>query len=119
MIARALRKVRFQSGETLVETLASMLIATLAVVVLTTSVTTAASMNHSAAKQSEATQEQLLKASQFNGYIAETGETSNGSGTLAFTDKDDATRQVTYTGSAVAVYGGQDIVSYDLQAGGA
>ena len=93
-------------GETLVETLAAILMCTLAIVMLTTAILTASRLNQTATDQDEDLYTQQTDA-----------ETLNKNSTLNVTDgtvtiEENATDTNTTTAN-VTFYGGSDITSYE------
>lgn len=114
---RFLNKLRSRAGESLVESLAAILIFTLASIVMYTMVTTAADINMTAKEADRANQEQML--------IAEQGDVSSGSGTVSMTvevtAQDGTTTTVKIAEVPVDIYGGTDgtLYSYYAKEGGA
>lgn len=102
-------------GETLVETLAAIMICTLSVTMLVMAITTAAGNNAKAERMADKLETQLNAASMYETYITESGSASEQFGALEITDIDSPLAQklnLPFGKLAVKVYGGDDMASY-------
>ena len=107
MMKNLFHKLRSKAGESLIESLAAILIFTMASIVMYSMVTTAADINRKAKIMDETNQQHMIDV--------EKGEDPNGSATITFSL--DGT-QIAQT--LVDIYGGEDdsLFTYFIQTGG-
>lgn len=107
MMKNLFHKLRSKAGESLIESLAAILIFTMASIVMYSMVTTAADINRKAKIMDETNQQHMIDV--------EKGEDPNGSATITFSL--DGT-QIAQT--PVDIYGGEDdsLFTYFVQTGG-
>lgn len=103
------RLVKDTSGETIVETLAAMIICALSIALLVTAVVTSARLNGQAAQSRSDVSSQEEKAEGNGGFDGSTVPT--GEVTVTATNADGSTSSHVYT---VAFSGGDDLVSYHV-----
>jgi type II secretory pathway pseudopilin PulG len=102
---RVIHPISEKTGETLVETLAAILMCTLAVIMLTTAVLTASRLNQAASEQDANILTQREAAEQFSSF------SGTGSNTITITVSSNGTEN---TYSNIPVYGGSDVMSYEV-----
>ena len=110
------RKLRRTCGETLVETLAAVLVCGLAATLLMTSMGVVSTLNKDARAITKQEQAQANNAARFAGYWTGESNEPSSTGTVTFEDKADASLSETFEGEGdVSVYGGDLIVSYRVE----
>ena len=106
------KKLRSRAGESLMESLAAIVIFTLASLVMYSMVTAAADINMTAKEKDRAVQEQMV--------VAEQAENSAGSGTINMYIIDAAGNEKSVSTVEVDIYGEDgDLYSYFTKEGGA
>ena len=102
-----LRKLKSKAGESLIESMAAILIFTMASIVMYSMVTTAADINRTAKEMDETNQQHMIDV--------EMGEDQNGSAIITF-----SLNGTEIAETKVDIYGGEDgrLVTYFIQTGG-
>lgn len=110
-----LRKLKTKGGETLVESLAAILVFTMASIVMYTMVTTAANINMTAKEMDEANQKHMIAVEKGLKVDENNNQILNGSALITFTMGSTQIADAT-----VDIYGGQDgsLFTYFIQTPG-
>ena len=110
MMNKIFKKLRSRAGESLVESLAAILVVTMASIVMYSMVTAAADINMAAKRNDQAVQEQMA--------VAERGNGTGATGTIRMYIQDGVNEAVVST-VTVDVYGGDgELYAYYAREGG-